>query len=129
MLTIGYLSHMPGSRPSAGGELVVLGGQVVFAVLVKLAGGGIQGAGDLHPRVVPRLLDGLNDDFNRSFVVGAGAKPPSSPTAVGNPRFLSSFFRAWKTSAPQRRASRKDFTPTGITMNSCRSTVGHARRR
>ena len=37
----------------------------------------------------------------------SGAKPPSSPTAVFSPRFLSVDFSAWKTSAPVRSASAK----------------------
>ena len=32
-------------------------------------------------------------------------------------------FRAWKISAPQRRASEKLGTPAGMTMNSCKSTL------
>ena len=52
----------------------------------------------------------------------SGAKPPSSPTAVFRPRFLSVDFSAWKTSAPVRSASAKVGAPTGTTMNSWKST-------
>lgn len=31
---------------------------------------------------------------------------------------VAQFFKAWKISAPQRNASRKDFAPTGIIINS-----------
>ena len=36
---------------------------------------------------------------------------------------LSTAFSAWKTSAPQRRPRRSVGAPTGITMNSCKSTL------
>jgi hypothetical protein len=39
------------------------------------------------------------------------------------PRFLSTFFSAWKTSAPMRSASAKLGAPTGMTMNSWKSTL------
>ncbi len=52
-----------------------------------------------------------------------GAKPPSSPTAVLMPSAASTALSAWYTSAPMRSASRKLFAPTGITMNSWRSTL------
>src|SRR5690606_9100202 len=47
-----------------------------------------------------------------------GAKPPSSPTAVDRLRSCKIFFRLWKTSVPQRRASENEGAPTGITINS-----------
>ena len=47
-----------------------------------------------------------------------GAKPPSSPTAVTKPRAFKIFFKAWNTSAPQRRPSLNDGAPTGTIMNS-----------
>ena len=50
-----------------------------------------------------------------------GAKPPSSPTLVLWPAFLSALFSVWKISAPQRTASRKDGAPTGRIMNSWKS--------
>ena len=50
-------------------------------------------------------------------IQNAGAKPPSSPTAVLNPRSCNTFFKAWKTSAPIRRPSRKEGAPTGIIRN------------
>ena len=46
------------------------------------------------------------------------SKPPSSPTAVLSPRFFSTSFKAWNTSAPIRKASRNVFAPTGRIMNS-----------
>ena len=51
----------------------------------------------------------------------SGANPPSSPIAVERPRSCRSFFSAWYTSAPIRRASANDGAPAGTTMNSCRS--------
>ena len=51
-----------------------------------------------------------------------GAKPPSSPTVVPIPRFLSVPLRAWKTSVPMRRPSENDGAPSGTTMNSWKST-------
>ena len=51
-----------------------------------------------------------------------GAKPPSSPSPVDRPLPLSTFFSAWYTSAPQRRASRNDSAPIGAIMNSWMST-------
>ena len=47
-----------------------------------------------------------------------GAKPPSSPTAVSNPRSLKIDFKLWKISAPQRNASLNDSAPVGKIMNS-----------
>ena len=52
-----------------------------------------------------------------------GAKPPSSPTEVASPSALRSAASAWKTSAHQRSASRNVGAPTGMTINSCTSTV------
>src|SRR5262252_1511321 len=52
-----------------------------------------------------------------------GAKPPSSPTAVLYPRFFNTPFNVWNTSTPQRRASENEGAPTGITMNSWKSTL------
>src|SRR5260370_38006788 len=57
-----------------------------------------------------------------SFDLQLGAKPPSSPTAVEEPCFFSAVLRAWKISTPQRNASEKLGAPTGITMNSWKST-------
>ena len=48
----------------------------------------------------------------------AGAKPPSSPTAVDRPRSCSVRLSAWKTSAPMRRQSENEDAPNGTTMNS-----------
>ena len=53
-----------------------------------------------------------------SVPASAGAKPPSSPTAVLRPRLWSTFFSAWNTSAPIRSPSRNDGAPTGRIMNS-----------
>ena len=53
-----------------------------------------------------------------SVPFSAGAKPPSSPTAVERPRSWSTFFRLWNTSAPMRRPSLSDGAPTGRIMNS-----------
>ena len=58
-----------------------------------------------------------------SWLSTFGAKPPSSPTAVGMPRPSMIFFRAWKVSAPQRTASRKLGAPTGMIISSCRSRL------
>ena len=52
-----------------------------------------------------------------------GAKPPSSPTAVGRPFLSAASSGAWKISAPQRRASRKEVWPTGMIMNSWMSRL------
>src|ERR1700732_4653795 len=51
-----------------------------------------------------------------------GANPPSSPTAVEYPCFFSAALSEWKISTPQRSASEKFGAPTGITMNSWKST-------
>jgi hypothetical protein len=53
----------------------------------------------------------------------SGAKPPSSPTAVFFPDFFSTCLSAWNTSVPMRSPSRNDRAPTGITMNSWKSTL------
>ena len=58
-----------------------------------------------------------------SLLPRSGAKPPSSPTAVARPRLFSTLRRPWNTSAPMRSASSKVAAPTGMTMNSCRSTL------
>ena len=57
------------------------------------------------------------------FDLRFGAKPPSSPTPVARPRFLRMPRRAWKISAPTRSASLNELAPTGITMNSWKSTL------
>src|ERR1700719_4663291 len=51
-----------------------------------------------------------------------GAKPPSSTTAVKQPRFSKAVFSSWKISTPQRSASEKFGAPTGMTINSWKST-------
>ena len=61
-----------------------------------------------------------------SFDFRPGANPPSSPTAVLYPFFLRTPFRVWKTSTPQRSASAKHSAPTGMTMNSWKSTLESA---
>ena len=55
-----------------------------------------------------------------------GAKPPSSPTPVDWPRAFRMPRSAWKISAPVRSASPNDEAPTGITMNSWKSTLESA---
>ena len=57
------------------------------------------------------------------FDLRFGAKPPSSPTPVARPRFFRMPRRAWKISAPTRSASLNELAPTGITMNSWKSTL------
>ena len=52
-----------------------------------------------------------------------GANPPSSPTVVDSPLASSSFLSEWKTSAPQRSASRKLWALIGTIMNSCTSRL------
>ncbi len=52
-----------------------------------------------------------------------GAKPPSSPTAVLWPAFLSTDLRLWKTSATMRMPSEKLLAPMGMTMNSWKSIL------
>ena len=51
-----------------------------------------------------------------------GANPPSSPTAVTCPLSFKTFFKAWNVSEPQRNASFKLGAPTGIIINSWKST-------
>ncbi len=58
-----------------------------------------------------------------SLLFRLGANPPSSPTAVAYPFAARIFFRAWNVSAPHRSASAKPGAPTGMAMNSCRSTL------
>ena len=58
-----------------------------------------------------------------SLLPRSGANPPSSPTAVLSFFFLSTSLSPWYTSAQMRRASSKLPAPTGMTMNSCRSTL------
>ena len=47
------------------------------------------------------------------FDFNSGAKPPSSPTAVESPRFLSIAFRLWNISTPARSDSLNDVKPAG----------------
>ena len=58
-----------------------------------------------------------------SLLARFGAKPPSSPTEVVSPGPTSTFLRVWNTSTPMRRPSVKLPAPTGMIMNSCRSTL------
>jgi hypothetical protein len=50
-----------------------------------------------------------------------GAKPPSSPTLVLSPAFLSWPLSVWNTSDPQRTASLRLGAPSGMIMNSWKS--------
>jgi hypothetical protein len=68
---------------------------------------------------VARRLSRADDEGQR--LLGRdrlGAKPPSSPTLVLCPASFSALRRAWKISAPIRRASEKVSAPVGMTMNS-----------
>ena len=58
-----------------------------------------------------------------SFVARFGANPPSSPTAVFIPLAFRTLFRLWNTSAPILSASLNVSAPTGMIMNSWKSTV------
>ena len=58
-----------------------------------------------------------------SLLGRSGAKPPSSPTAVDMPRSFSSALSVWYVCTPQRRPSEKEAAPTGMIMNSWKSTV------
>ncbi len=58
-----------------------------------------------------------------SLVFKLGAKPPSSPTAVLYPFADNTDFKLWKISAHILKPSLKEDAPTGITINSCISTV------
>ena len=82
---MGYFSHPVGVHLDhlGRGDLAFLGAQVVQAILVKTAGGRVEGDGDLFAGLVTGLFDGLQDQFD-GFGIGfsAGAKPPSSPTPV-----------------------------------------------
>ena len=60
------------------------------------------------------------------FDLSDGAKPPSSPTAVLYPFFFSTLLRVWNVSADQRSASLKRSAPTGMIMNSWKSTFESA---
>ena len=57
-----------------------------------------------------------------SLLARSGAKPPSSPTAVDRPRSCRTAFSAWYVSTPSAAPPRSS-APTGMTMNSCRSTL------
>ena len=56
-----------------------------------------------------------------SALANFGANPPSSPTAVDSPRFLSTAFREWKISVPARSALENVGSPLGMIMNSWKS--------
>ena len=55
-----------------------------------------------------------------------GANPPSSPTLVLYPFFFNTVFNAWNVSAAIRTASFSLLAPTGMIMNSWKSTVESA---
>ena len=52
-----------------------------------------------------------------------GAKPPSSPTDVAKPLAFKIDFNEWNTSAVYLKASLNEGAPTGITINSWKSTL------
>ena len=52
------------------GERAGLGGELVGAVLVDLAGGGVEGDGDLWTGLVAGGGDGLEDEFDGGLVAG-----------------------------------------------------------
>ena len=77
------------------------------------------------PGLIPGLLDRLQHRRD-GVLVGRQVwtrsrlrRRPSSPRLAA----LSTFFSAWKTSAPQRSPSANDGAPIGMTMNSCMSTL------
>ena len=78
---------------------------------------------------VAGLVAGLHDRFEddvdalRWFDERLGANPPSSPTPVECPFFFRMPRSVWKISAPQRTASANVAAPTGMTMNSWKSTL------
>lgn len=55
-----------------------------------------------------------------------GANPPSSPTAVISPFDFNNDFKAWKVSLAHCIAWLKVLAPTGIIMNSWKSTAESA---
>ena len=58
-----------------------------------------------------------------ALVLRLGAKPPSSPTPPPRPASCSTPLRVWYTSAHQRRPSAKLGAPTGMIINSWKSTL------
>ena len=59
-----------------------------------------------------------------SFEARFGAKPPSSPTAVDSPRSCSTLLEhVVGLGAPAQRLADSDGAPTGMTMNSWKSTL------
>ena len=116
MEMMGYLSTQVASMSvhCCGGQGQAFAFEHVLAVLVELAGGAVQADGDLLAGGVAGLVDGLQDQLDarpRGWTLGA--KPPSSPTAVGMPLSCRIFFSAWNTSAPPAQASRKLGRPRG----------------
>ena len=93
----------------------------------EFAGGHVER--DEH--VVAGLGAGLADGFEhhvQRFAIGFQARrePPSSPTPVDRPRPFRIDRSAWKISAPARSPSLNDGKPSGITMNSWKSTFESA---
>ena len=114
----------PELRHLLGAECPVLTGQLVGAVAVQLARGGIEGDGDVLARCVAGPLDGFHEDADGVLVAvevrgeaalvpdrGRQAASRAGPSACGTSR------------RPSATPPRSSAAPTGMTMNSCRSTL------
>ncbi len=67
-VTVAQLGQVVGE--AGGVHAAVLAGQHVLAVLVELAGGAVQGQGDVLAGLVARLVDGFHDRFQGRLVAG-----------------------------------------------------------
>ena len=96
----------------------------IFAILVKLAGGGIERDGDFFAGLVAGLLNGFEHDFDGFDIRFNRWRKPAFVADSGVVAALleHAFQRVKNFDAPAQRFGKR-FGPTGMTMNSWKSTL------
>lgn len=104
---------------AVGVEGLALARQVVLAVLEELGRSDVEAQVEVLTRQIASRLTRLGDEgqgfFSRGQVGGEAALVADVGVVAAS---FSAFFRAWKISAPMRRASEKLSAPVGRIMNS-----------
>ena len=94
-----------------------------MAIVEESGDGRVEPDPDVPPGTYPaRTMASTSSSTASSLCFSEGAKPPSSPCPVACPFSLRTARRAWKHSLPARSASAKVGVPSGMNMNSWKST-------